>query len=267
MLRPIQGLLFDIDGVLVRGPAPIPGAVAALQRLAAAGYRLGYLSNDSMSSARACAERLTVHGFPASETTALTAAVVAARFARTHLAGRRVLVVGMPALLEAFAAAGVETVPLAHAEQAEAVVMGRDETFSYQTLVVLMRTVQRLGAWYATGLDARLPIGDGAFVPGTGAMVTAVAYAAGVQPQVLGKPSRLAAQTAAAAFGLEPQQMAMVGDSPSSDIAMGTAAGMHTVLVLSGSTTPEQARHLDGLERPDVVLPSVADLPAWLARA
>jgi hypothetical protein len=42
---------------------------------------------------------------------------------------------------------------------------------------------------------------------------------------------------------------------------------MHTVLVLSGSTTAEQAALLEGVERPEVVLPSVAALRAWLARA
>jgi HAD superfamily hydrolase (TIGR01450 family) len=264
--RPIQGLIFDIDGVLLRGPVPVPGAIQTLRALAAAGYRLGFLSNDSMSSAHACALRLARHGFPATEATAVTAAVVAARFARTHLIGRRVLVVGMPAMRREFLKAGVEVVALERWTQAEALVMGRDETFSYRKLVVLMRAVQRLGAFYATGLDARLPVGNGEFVPGAGAMVMAVAHAAGVQPQVLGKPSSLAAQTAAAALGLDAAAVAMVGDSPTQDIAMGTAAGMHTVLVLTGSTSRQHAERLHGLERPGVVLPSVANLPAWLSQ-
>ena len=263
--RPIQGLIFDIDGVLVRGAAPLPGAVDTLNALAKAGLRLGFLSNDSMSSARACARRLARHGFPATQASAVTAAVVAAQFARTQLAGRRVLVVGMPAMRQEFTRAGIEVVPLERWTEAEAMVMGRDETFSYKKLVVLMRAVQRLGAFYATGLDARLPVGSGEFVPGAGAMVMAVAHAAGVQPQVLGKPSSLAAETAAAALGLEAACTAMVGDSASQDIAMGNAAGMRTVLVLTGSTSREQAERLQGVERPEVVLPSVADLPAWLA--
>src|SRR5947208_3581704 len=135
MTGELRGLIFDIDGVLVRGDAPIPGAVAALRELETRGYRLAFLSNDSMSSSHACAARLTRHGFSVSDGRALTAAVVAARFARTHLADKRVLVVGMPAMLEAFGASGVEIVPLERAHEAEAFVMGRDESFSYARLV------------------------------------------------------------------------------------------------------------------------------------
>ncbi len=52
--------------------------------------------------------------------------------------------------------------------------------------------------------------------------------------------------------------MAMVGDRVSSDIAGGKAAGLETVLVLSGTTTPEQAQDAD--PAPDFVLESLSGL-------
>lgn len=263
----VRGLVFDIDGVLVRGEHALPGAVDALNALARDGYRLAYLSNDSASSSRACAARLARHGFPITEATALTAAVVAARFARRELAGKRVLLVGMPAMVEAFESAGVHLVGLAQADAAEAFIMGRDESFTYEKLVTLMNVARRLGSFFATGLDARLPVHDGQFVPGAGAMITAVAYSSGVEPIVLGKPSAIAAREVADALGLPPTEVAMVGDSPTQDIAMGVAAGMHTVLVLTGSTSAEQVAELAPPERPDAVLATVASLPEYLARA
>ena len=59
--------------------------------------------------------------------------------------------------------------------------------------------------------------------------------------------------------GLPPEHIAMVGDSRH-DLGAGRAAGMVTVGVLTG---PARAEDLDDLA--DVVLPSIADLPAWLA--
>ncbi len=58
---------------------------------------------------------------------------------------------------------------------------------------------------------------------------------------------------------LPPEHIAMVGDSRH-DLGAGRAAGMVTVGVLTG---PARAEDLDDLA--DVVLPSIADLPAWLA--
>jgi phosphoglycolate phosphatase len=59
--------------------------------------------------------------------------------------------------------------------------------------------------------------------------------------------------------GLPAAQIAMVGDSRH-DLGAGRAAGMVTVGVLTG---PARAEDLADLA--DVVLPSIADLPAWLA--
>ena len=262
----LNGFIFDIDGVLLHGDTPVPGAVETVRKLARAGYAVAYLSNNSASTSAACAERLARHGFPATEKTALTAAMVAAQFATTYLADKDVVVVGMPAMLEAFEQAGVKMLPLERADQADAMIMGRDEAFTYDRLVVLMRTARRLGAFFATGLDARLPVGNGQFVPGAGAMITAVAYASGVRPQVLGKPAATAAEAAAGALGLPAAEVAVVGDSLTEDIAMGHAVGMHTVLVLSGTATAADVAALPADDQPTVVLQSVSHLPGWLAR-
>jgi phosphoglycolate phosphatase len=62
----------------------------------------------------------------------------------------------------------------------------------------------------------------------------------------------------AAACGLEPRRVAMVGDSRH-DLEAGRAAGMRTVAVLTGIAG---ARDLAPLA--DVVLPDIGALPGWL---
>jgi phosphoglycolate phosphatase len=62
----------------------------------------------------------------------------------------------------------------------------------------------------------------------------------------------------AAACGIEPRRVAMVGDSRH-DLQAGRAAGMRTVAVLTGIAG---ARDLSPLA--DVVLADIAALPGWL---
>lgn len=61
------------------------------------------------------------------------------------------------------------------------------------------------------------------------------------------------------ATGIAPKDCVMIGDS-THDLHAGAAAGMMTVGVLTGV-----AEHADLAPHADAVLPSIADLPAWLA--
>jgi len=73
-----------------------------------------------------------------------------------------------------------------------------------------------------------------------------------------GKPAPGQLLAFAQAVGLDPAQIAMVGDS-THDLHAGRAAGMITVGVLTGmALQPELAPHAD------VVLPDIGHLPAWL---
>lgn len=83
-------------------------------------------------------------------------------------------------------------------------------------------------------------------------------YVAGSDSGHGGKPHPGMLLAFAAAEGLAPHQVAMVGDS-SHDLAAGRAAGMATVAVLTG---PAKAEDLHELA--DVVLPDIGHLPAWL---
>ncbi|WP_226622920.1 HAD family hydrolase [Alloyangia pacifica] len=72
------------------------------------------------------------------------------------------------------------------------------------------------------------------------------------------KPSPAPLLAFAAAIGLPPGQVVMVGDS-THDLQAGRAAGMMTVGVLTGPAEADELRHLA-----DVVLPDIGHLPRWL---
>ena len=64
-----------------------------------------------------------------------------------------------------------------------------------------------------------------------------------------------------ARYGLEdPSTVAMVGDRLYTDIAMGNAAGITSILVLSGETQLEDVDKTDTETRPDVILENLGEI-------
>jgi ribonucleotide monophosphatase NagD (HAD superfamily) len=101
-----------------------------------------------------------------------------------------------------------------------------------------------------------MPMPGGAW-PGTGAVLAAVETASGRRAEIGGKPERQLFEMAVEAIG-RPRRVAMVGDRIASDIDGGRAAGLATVLVLTGSSSREDAEAAQ--PPPDHVLDSLAGL-------
>ncbi len=64
MVRPIRGVLLDLDGTVYLGEALIPGAGEAIRSVKGAGVRVAYLTNKPLQPRAAYAEKLTRLGPP-----------------------------------------------------------------------------------------------------------------------------------------------------------------------------------------------------------
>jgi 4-nitrophenyl phosphatase len=138
---------------------------------------------------------------------------------------------------------------------AEAAVMGLDRHVTYEDLARFCRLVDRLGAFVLTNPDLALPSDDGV-EPGNGAFGRLVEAVTGVTPTVVGKPEPFFVEYALDRFGAHREEAFLVGDNPSTDVALGRRAGMYTIQVRTGlgqalSVTDSGA---------DLVVDSVADL-------
>lgn len=255
-----RGFVFDIDGCLMRGPRAIPGAPAAVIALRSRGLAVRYFTNDSSKTPADLAARLDRAGIPAVPEEVLTSALVAADYAARRFAGGRVLIIGGAALRDALERRGLRVV---EEPPADAVIVGRDEGLSYRKLEAACRAIWGGAAFLATNLDRRMPVEDG-FVPGTGSVVKAVAWATDRSPRVMGKPSAWAARAAVRSLGLAAGEVAVVGDSIGQDVRMGRLGGTLAVLVLTGSSTREDVERTPPRSRPDVVLADVGGLPGWV---
>ena len=229
-------ILLDVDGVLHVSGVAIPGAQAAVARLRDTGHSLRFVTNNSTRPRAQLTEELHGLGFELTEDELQTPAGAAAR----ELKGKRAFALVMSGVVPDLD--GLELV----GEGAEAVLVGGcDETvepnqvFSYMNLARAFAEMQ-LGA----------------------ELYCLHEYATGVEAVVLGKPSPAYFAAALDALGAEPERTWLVGDDPESDVRGAHLFGMHTALVRTGKFRPDT---LDGLDRvPDVVLSSIADLPAWL---
>jgi putative hydrolase of the HAD superfamily len=73
-------------------------------------------------------------------------------------------------------------------------------------------------------------------------MVEAVATAAGVRPEVIGKPAPHLFRVALARLGVPPEDAAMVGDSLNSDVRGAQGVGLRTIWIAPPGATSEDIR-------------------------
>ena len=95
-----------------------------------------------------------------------------------------------------------------------------------------------------------------------GALVAALEYAAGTTATLVGKPSPEFYGTVLRALSVSPDEAAVIGDDPESDVAGAQAFGMRGLLVRTGKSRKYDLEH--AAIRPDAILDSIADLPGLL---
>lgn len=268
-----DGLLIDLDGVVWIGREPVPGSPEALRALLEAGKRIVFVTNNPGRPPGAYAERLGELGVEVGEEQVVTAGMVAARLAGEAAAageGGTAFVIGAEALKEMVAAGGARVVEGEEAWEADVVVVSGHRGFDYAELLAAKRALDRGAALFATSHDPTMPY-PGGELPGTGAVLAAVETATGRRAEIAGKPERhlfeMARESLACSFSGDSnekeqasERVAMVGDRISSDVAGGRAAGLQTVLVLSGTTSREEAAAAD--PAPDFLLEDLSGLLA-----
>ena len=231
-----DALLVDLDGVVQLGSEPVPGAAEALAAARGDGLRIVFVTNNAARTPHDVATALRALGVQAGDEEVLTSSTATAATLAERLApGSRVLVVGGDGLREPLRAHGLEPVGSAEDEPV-AVVQGWSPDLTWALLAEGAVAIRRGCTWVATNRDATLPSPRGP-LPGNGAMVAAVAMATGAAPEVIGKPGRALFDAAVRRAGA--QRPLVVGDRLDTDIAGANAAGLASLLVLTGVSTAQ----------------------------
>lgn len=248
-------LLLDLDGTVYAGAHAIPGAREAL--VVAGGPRLFYVTNNASRSPAQVAAHLVELGFPATEDRVVTSSQSAARLLAEQIPpGSAVLVVGTDALVEEVRRVGL--LPVRSFDDAPvAVVQGHSTDTGWRILAEATLAIRGGAHWVATNVDTTLPTERGLCL-GNGSMVAALRTATRRSPDVAGKPARPLMDDAVRRSGGD--NALVVGDRIDTDIAGAHAAGLDSLLVLSGVSTPADLLTAAPAERPTYLAFALAAL-------
>jgi HAD superfamily hydrolase (TIGR01450 family) len=230
-MRNLRGFSFDLDGTIWEGPRLLPGAAELVTDLRNEGFGVVFASNCSRHGAPLLCRQLEDLGIAVPLPDMFTPFDLVGDEIKRRLGPIPVLVIGTAEVARVLAAAGHADVPVDRWHEARAVVVGVDHDFSYDRLRAATRAVMAGAAFFAINLDARFPVGPGLYDPGCGALAEAIAVASGGRPAAIGKPELPLFQFVIERLGCPAHQAAMVGDSISSDIEGGKAAGMFTIWI------------------------------------
>jgi NagD protein len=248
-----KSYLIDMDGVIVRGSQPLPGAGEFIRRLQERDARFLVLTNNSMYTARDLANRLRYIGIDVADDKVYTSALATARFLHSQRPGGTAYAIGEAGLTTALHDAGY----VLSEHTPDYVVLGETATYSFERITKAIRLIMEGARFIATNPDTIGPV-EGGIAPATGSVAALIEKATGVAPYYVGKPNPLMLRSALRAIDAHSEDTVMIGDRMDTDIVMGIESGLETILVLTGVTTREQAERFPYL--PSRILESVADI-------
>ena len=257
-LKDIKCFLFDMDGTINLGNTLIPGMDDFFAELKAKGKTFYLVTNNSSKDHAHYVKKMSNMGIEVEQKDILISSD-----ALTYYLGRvkpqaKLFVLGTPELKATITKAGFELVDPA-VTVPEFVILGFDMTLAYDNLSTACRLIDKGVPYIATHPDVRCPIENGEFIPDCGAMIELIKTATGVSPlDVLGKPYHYMIDLLIERTGFKKNEIAMVGDRLSTDIAFGLNNHILSVLVLTGEASLEDVER--GHIKPDIILDRAANL-------
>jgi len=250
MKRPITAILLDLDGVLYVGDAAIAGAQTAMRRLKASGFELVGVTNTTTQSRASIATKLQGLGFDLSAGRIYTPAAVAVQ----RIDGGTTALFIRKQLMEDFVGVRVDE------ENPDYVVMGDigGEGYPPEVLRTIFHHVMRGARILALHKNRFWQKPDGLHLD-LGVFVAAIEYATNQKAEILGKPAGQFYRMICKQLAVSVEQAVMIGDDVESDIDGARQAGLATILVQTGKYREVFVRR-SGI-KPDLVIPSIADLP------
>jgi 4-nitrophenyl phosphatase len=256
----IEGVVLDLDGTVYRGEGALPGAAEAVAALRDEGVAVCFCSNNPTKTPAEYVHRLGGMGIEADESEILPASTVTRDYLRDRNPNDPTYLLGSDSLGEYLRESGQRLVD--DPREADVFVASWDDRFDYGHMREALVGIDEQTVFLGTDPDRTIPTAEG-LVPGSGAIIGAVARTVGREPErVLGKPSPEAAEDALGRLGVPAEDCLVVGDRLDTDLRMGADHGMSTALVLTGVSARADAADSD--VDPDAVLDSLAELPTLL---
>jgi HAD superfamily hydrolase (TIGR01458 family) len=252
-----NGVLLDIDGVLIVSWEPLPDAVETVEWLRRHHVDFRLVTNTSSQTRLQIARRLTEAGIGVGVDEVITAVTGASRYLADHHPGARCLVVNQGDLRE-----DLEDIEVVAADSADVVLLGgAGPAVGYPELDAVFKLALDGVPIVALHRNTRFQTAGGPALD-MGAFVIGLEAAAGIEIPVVGKPAPAFFQGALNDLGVGAEGTVMAGDDLVSDVLGAQAVGMTGVLVRTGKFRPSDLDDAPG--RPDRVIDDIGRLPDLL---
>jgi phospholysine phosphohistidine inorganic pyrophosphate phosphatase len=241
--------LFDLDGVFYNDTQPIRGGTEVIAQLLRESVPFRFVTNTTSKGRASLAQKLLSYGISAEPREIFCPAVAASAFLREKNASG--------AFFTTVDTRGEFSSVREDLDQPDYVVLGDlGDDWTYAKLNQVLRYLLNGARLIALGMSRYWRANDGPRLD-VGPIASALAYATGQTPIVLGKPARDFFLLALRDLHVEPARCVMVGDDIVTDIGGAQAAGLQTILVRTGKFRPED---LESSIKPDAIIDSIADL-------
>ncbi len=262
-LDSIRHVALDMDGTLYRGGTLFDFTPGFFARLDEIGIGHTFLTNNCSKSVADYLTHLRRLGIEATPDQVYTSALCTIDFLRSRLPqARRLFVLGTGSLFQELRAAGFYVT--APDDEPDAVVVAFDTNLSYPRLCKAAWWIRQGKPFIATHPDRTCPTDETTVLVDCGSITACLTAATGRSPQaVLGKPDPWMLQGILQRQGLQPAELAMVGDRLHTDIVMARRSGALAVLVLTGEAAADDVEA--GPDAPDLIVPSIREFGEILA--
>ena len=266
-LAKIRHIVFDLDGTLYRGSTLFDYTRATLDTLDSLGIGYTCLTNNSSLSAKDYLHKITKLGLRGTSDNIFTSSLATIAYLKKHYPMlKKLYVLGTQSLRNEFLEYGYTLATEVNGEEPEMVIVAFDTTLTFDRLCKAAWWVKQGKPYIATHPDKICPTDLPLVLVDCGAVCACIENATGRAPDiVLGKPDRVMIDGIIEKHGLQPNEIAMVGDRLYTDMEMARQAGIVGVLVLSGEATLEDFVK-SGLET-ELVVDNIAVLADLLTMA
>ena len=236
-LKQIKCFLFDMDGTINLGNTLIPGMDAFFKKLRSYGRDFYLVTNNSSKGHSHYVEKMRRMGIEVTRKNVLISSDAFVYYMQQVKPGASLYVLGTDLLKETIIKGGFKLTTLLE-EKTDFVVVGFDMSLDYEKLAIACRLIDR------------------------GVPYVLIETATGKKPiAITGKPYHYMVDVVMERTGYKKDEIAMVGDRLSTDIAFGLNNGILSVLVLTGEATLEDVEKEN--IHPDIILPHAADIAKY----
>jgi len=237
----IKALIIDMDGVVWKADQAIGDLESTFKRIRERGLKFVFATNNSTKTSEQYVERLAKFNVEVEPWQVITSSQAAAHaVAQKFSPGTKVFMIGEDGIKMALEEKGFEIVSTKNASTAEVFVMGIDREINFDKVSEATLLVRNGIPFYGTNTDKTFPTPRGE-IPGSGAWISIITTATGVEPIIAGKPYPFLMELSLEKLGVKKEEALVVGDRLETDIAAGQEAGISCVMVLSGVSTKEEA--------------------------